>query len=66
MFFSILKLLGLGRLVFSPPVTMTLGVTTILEEGNPPLRKGEVVVPLQRSKEDSSLMSFEVETLRVI
>lgn len=49
------------RAPFSSSIAMRHGIITILEEGNPHLRKGGVVMPLQQREEDSGLISFEVE-----
>ena len=48
--------------MFSSSVALKWGIATILEEGNPHLRKGSVVVPLQQRQEDLGLLtSFDVE-----
>lgn len=54
--------LGLGRDVFSVSVAPQRGITTILEEPPPHLRKGAVVVSLQQREEYLHLISFRVET----
>lgn len=47
---------GLRHQVFSSSVTMKWGITTILVEGNPNLRKGGVVVRLQQREDDLGLI----------
>ncbi|CAM9762328.1 unnamed protein product, partial [Laminaria digitata] len=52
---------GLGRHVLSSSLSRKPGIATILEEGNPNLRKGSVVAPVQQRKEDLGQISFEME-----
>lgn len=57
---------GLGRHVLSSSSdAMTRGITTVLGQGNPPLRIDGVVVPTQQRKEDLGLVSLK-EVRRIL
>ena len=51
---------GLGRDLVSSSHAATRGVSTVIEPGNPHLKRKNIVAPLQQPDEDMGLCSFQV------
>ncbi len=51
---------GLGRHLFSSSDAASRGISTVIEPGNPHLKRNNIVVPLQQLDADVGLCSFQV------
>ena len=59
--FSAIAVPGLGRHLFSPVVALEMGVATIFDSTQPRLEMGDVIVPLKRLGNDTTLCSVSLE-----